>query len=837
MLVISATLFALLTIGMQARAGISDTGVTKRAVLRLFAPVSAHKKSTSSSSMDKNTKFGIYELQSIDLKTPGAIYVTLRRIPLRRIQGSDTPGDAPAYKELLESPSTLRVRLTALDKSKGAFCRTKSFNVVYLKKKGAPKTTPEAISRAMQSLCKRLKDNDDNSLRLGPFISPSSTSSLTSSAHPASQEEIPFIFILIPSFIFTILFVLLTNRGGKTALEEIEKFISSHPLPFLMTILVFTAVVLAPSLNAPFDADYMTQRVFFGSLDLSRIITHDYPDARHPPLFYMVLSLFHLFGHDEWIMRLPSAIFGLASVAMLFFFLRPSFGASRSLAAAALTALSVPFLSHAGDVSDITLFTFLCLASSHVFFKLMESPYRRKDRRTSLSVSSLSVSSSVLVLWILLETAMMYSYYLAPAVVSAHIITALINPKTRKNKHLWGGFCAVRLLSIPVIRSGAVAVAADMTTRQTARAFPLNIWGEKTPLQLWRVWLHTLSSTRAAGLVSFILAAVGVFRWSRSPDKETRQRATFVTILTIGGITALGIAVLWLRLNAYYLVFLIPMFSALVIAGGVGLKPCFSPSAEKTTSLFSKTHRNNSPTSSKNAQAIPLHGAFLFPLGSALVVFVALSHAQLLYVNYKADSLSPRNNAFKLAGALIKSYAPTSYKPNNNRQSSPGNTGSQNGGSQSDGPKLIVVDPDCLHTIIIYYTFPEPTKAYRTCKFSQALPVHCIHRGWELIALTPMGNMSPGWKEKSLERFKLISARGRPFWFVHTDRFPNPKLTKFVKQSCERAQKRNSKKPGAAKKTPAVRARKSTPRINNIEPADLAPLTIYLCNPANHPEM
>lgn len=862
MLVISVTLFVLLFICSKpsARAGTPDTGVTKRAVLRLFAPVSARKKTADSISVDKYYRFGIYELQSIDLKTPGAIYVTLGRIPLQRtplqqLQGSEIPGDAPAEKELLESPDTLRVRLTALDKSKGAFCRTQSFNVVYLKEKQAPKTTPETISRAMQSLCTRLNKNDDNSIRLGPFISPSSTSSLSSPPHGAYQAEIPFIFVLISSFIFTILFVLLTNRGGKTSLEKIEEFISSHPLPFLMTVLVITAFVLAPSLNAPFDADYMTQRVFFGSLDVSRIITHDYPDARHPPLFYLILSLFHLFGHEEWIMRLPGAIFGLASVAMLFFFLRPTLGAVRSLAAALLTALSVPFLRHAGDVSDITLFTFLCLASSHLFFKLMESTYRGKDRRASLSV---------LVLWILLETAMMYSYYLAPAVVSAHILTALINPKTRKNKPLWAGFFAVGLLSIPVIWSGAGAIAADMTTRETARAFPLNIWGEKTPLQLWRVWLQTLSSTRAAGLVSFVLAAVGIFRWNA--DKKTRQRAIFVTIITLGGITALGIAVLWLRLNAYYLVFLIPMFSALVIAGGIGVKPSVSPGVRKTTSTFSKNHRKNSSTRYKNAEAMPLHQAFLFSFGSALIVFIALSHAQLLYANYRADSLSPRNNAFMLAGAFIKSYTPKpftskSYPQDHDQKSSPGENRSQNNGSridkthgnrsqinkshgnrsennssQGDGPKLIVVDPDCLHTIIIYYTFPEPTKAYRTCKFSQTLPVHCIYQGWELIALTPMGKMSPGWEEEALERFKLISARGELFWYVHTDRFPNPKLTKYVKQRCVTAQKRKPQKPSAQKNSSALISGKSKPRKNNIKPAELAPLTIYLCNPANHSE-
>ncbi len=686
---------------------------------------------------DDKHLFGEYTLQEIDLSTPGAILLKL---------------ESTFDQDLLE------VRLTARDESAGAFCRTESFNVVYLRGTRGKTTTPENISVAMKALCSRLEKNDDHGLRLGRFTPPVSESQRGKST---LQPKAGLVSILIPACLFMLLFVTTTRSKAYALLKNIESFFDRRPLPFLFAIMVGSALILASSLYAPFDADYMTQRVFFGSLELGRIITHDYPDSRHPPLFYLILSPFHLLGPNEWIMRLPAALFGIASIAMLFFFLRRSFGGFRSLTATAFAAFSVPFLRHAGDVSDITLFTFLCLASSHVFFLLMESesedgiqkpalPEQQKGfveivRTTAGKIFPRYNESSfkLLILWIFLETAMLWSYYLAPGVVAAHLLTALIYKRKPQGKAVLRTFPVIALLAAPVLWSGFKAIAADFVTRTTAREFPLHIWGDKTPLQLWEVWVELLASSTSTALVVFFLAAAGAIRWMSKT--EHRPKAFFTSVLTSGGILFLGIGVLWLRLNAYYLVFLLPIFAALLTAGSMGLP-------DQAVSPVSKPRRLSHKTI-----GLPLHKAFFVGLSGALGLYAALAHGMRLHSEVSEQTLYRRNDAFSRAGEFMRS-----------------------------GPKTIVTDPDCLHTILLYYTFDDPVKGYRTCRFTPSMPVHCSHRDRELYALTAMGSMEHGWEKTAIQRFHSIFRKTKSFRYVRTDRFPNPELTRIVEKKCKK---------------------------------------------------
>ena len=217
-----------------------------------------------------------------------------------------------------------------------------------------------------------------------------------------------------------------------------------------------------------------------------------------------------------------------------------------------------------------------------------------------------------------------------------------------------------------------------------------------------------------------------------------------VAVTLLGG-GLLTVGVFFLRLNAYYLVFLIPLLTTLVVGGGLGY-----PRNEGLVSQTPDKHPEQQGTA-------PLSSSFLFATGAALTLFVGLASAQQLSTRLQGGALTRRSHAFKKLGAFIK---------------------------QRKTPRLVVSDPDCLHTILLYYAFPHPVETYQTCRFTNATPVRCRHKGWELRALTSMGSMETGWAREAVARLRRL--QDRSFWYVKTERFPNPSLTKIIQRRCKK---------------------------------------------------
>ncbi len=100
--------------------------------------------------------------------------------------------------------------------------------------------------------------------------------------------------------------------------------------------------------------------------------------AIHPPLHYLILHpLVHTFGNSEFVVRLPSAIFGMISVFMTYRIGKLLFDTRTGLFAAGLVALSFFQIRYSQEARNYALLNMLSLFSYYYFIKLLHDPSRK----------------------------------------------------------------------------------------------------------------------------------------------------------------------------------------------------------------------------------------------------------------------------------------------------------------------------------------------------------------------------------------------------------------------------------------------------------------------------
>jgi hypothetical protein len=526
-------------------------------------------------------------------------------------------------------------------------------------------------------------------------------------------------------------------RRGRELLEAAGSFVEAHPIPLVSLVCLAGAALRLYRLDIPFDADYMTQRIFFASLDIGDILTHQYHDQRHPQLFYLLLHPVVRSSSEEWAARLPSVLLSIGCLPALFVLVRRRRTGTQALLACVLLSVSTPFLVHSRDVSDLTLFIFLALLSSHALLLTIEAPTRKRAAFFAIT-----------------EAAMFYAYYLAGLVAICHLAVALMHARSRRHRVLWAGGAVAFVGVVPNLWELAQTLLQDTQARRVASRFPQHVWGAKLPTELLGRLMDLLlplpdsdPSVLNASILGGALAATGLLVWAAQKPRDPLLHLT--SLILVVSLPAVASSVALLRLNAYYLLFLLPFVAVSMAAGAM-------PASTTTTT----TARRIDPKTRALAAIGPA-------LGGALAVLVVGSYASSLAGSAPSLYSSYGKDHFQEIGAVIRNHPP-----------------------HADS-RTVAADPDCLHTILLYYAFETPLEMYRTCKNPSRPdggPIGCRLGGDRLVTLTAMAQMRPGWRPKSVHRLKSLRSESapRPIWFVYTERFPNRPLLDYLKRHCKR---------------------------------------------------
>lgn len=328
-------------------------------------------------------------------------------------------------------------------------------------------------------------------------------------------------------------------------------------------VLAGAAALLLSRLDEPFDESGATQRLFGALRPWSDLLGQ--PDFRHPALFFVFLRaslrLEEWLGYEavEAFARLPAALAAWVAAFLAWRAVRRTLGPLRSLAVLVVLVACPPFLLHARDVGNLTLFMALVVGTSAWMASLIA-------RASRPALAGFAV----------LETLMFFTNHLAILVWAVHAATVAVHARGRTRRWLLAALAASAILAFKPLSDLGAAIPVDMGLRQAARAHPDLLCGEVGVTDYLGQALAEFITLDGWGVAVALLVGLGALRLAR---RVFQSAFAFLHLALVLGIPAgLAVASSLLRLQPSYLGFLAPSFAVLVACGATGFPSGGPPS-------------------------------------------------------------------------------------------------------------------------------------------------------------------------------------------------------------------------------------------------------------------
>ncbi len=269
-----------------------------------------------------------------------------------------------------------------------------------------------------------------------------------------------------------------------------------------------------------------------------------YGEANLQTVYFLLMRGWVHGGLSEAWLRLPSALFGIASVPLMYTVARRLVSEGAALAAAALLACSPTHVYYSHEARSYTLTIFLVLLSSYFFVRAVEEG-RREDW----------------VLWTVCGIFAFYSHYFAALVLVAQACSLLFRQQPANWRRVI--FCGLLILltALPGLTYVFRAAAENLHFVWMPRASPREIWRLAQFLGGSGVKTYVVSILWIAGLV-----AIGRMR---RPDSEVFWRGMLIVSWAVlpALITAL-VSLFHPIFMSRYLIFSLP---AVILLAAVGM--------------------------------------------------------------------------------------------------------------------------------------------------------------------------------------------------------------------------------------------------------------------------
>lgn len=296
--------------------------------------------------------------------------------------------------------------------------------------------------------------------------------------------------------------------------------------------------------------------VWLSKQDLTSIALTTRRDE-HPPLYYWFLHFWTAWAGDgEFALRLPSAFFGVLTVALLYSFGRRMSGRGVGLLAAFLLALARFHVWWSQEVKMYALALFLALLSLYLFYRLLWGG-----------------SGKLWLPYILVNSALLYTVYLGALVLLVEgIALVLLEAWLRRWRLLlwWGlALAAIFLLYLPWLQTYLANARVWSRQEPFETTLFLRLYASVLPLGI-STDLHRYTGY---GLLLWLLAAVGLLQAQKA------GKVALLLILLSLLLPPLGVYLLSLpegmpyhpKVTARYLILFLPFFSLLASQGVVYL--------------------------------------------------------------------------------------------------------------------------------------------------------------------------------------------------------------------------------------------------------------------------
>ena len=231
-----------------------------------------------------------------------------------------------------------------------------------------------------------------------------------------------------------------------------------------------------------------------------------YGEASFQGAFFLLMRVWLHLGQSEVWVRLPAAIFGIASIPLIYLVARKLVGVGPALASAAILAFSPTHVYYSQEARSYTMTILLVLASSWFFVRAVE-----QNRETDWA------------LWTVFGVLAVYSHYFASLVLVAQACSFFFHKKPAP----WGRLILHGLAILAIAAPGLTYV---LRVPPQAMTFP---WMPKlTPKQLLHILLF-LGGSGAKFLLAAILWIAGVVAIRRERNGESTPGSYWRGMLVI----------------------------------------------------------------------------------------------------------------------------------------------------------------------------------------------------------------------------------------------------------------------------------------------------------------
>ena len=117
----------------------------------------------------------------------------------------------------------------------------------------------------------------------------------------------------------------------------------------------------------------LTLQVYTVGSNFSQLLSNIWHRGFHPPLYFIIAHYWYLLGTSELMLRLPSAVFGIAAIPVMYLVARRLFGNTAAGISALVIALSPFHIWYSQEARMYSLQVLLILASTLFFLRAWES--------------------------------------------------------------------------------------------------------------------------------------------------------------------------------------------------------------------------------------------------------------------------------------------------------------------------------------------------------------------------------------------------------------------------------------------------------------------------------
>jgi mannosyltransferase len=151
-------------------------------------------------------------------------------------------------------------------------------------------------------------------------------------------------------------------------------------------------------------------------------------------LYFTLIHPVVRLSEAEWWVRLPSAVFAIATVYMVFILMRRLFGVRPAAIAAVLIATNSFFVNYAQETRAYSMALFGVVLATYLLVRAVEEPSRGRWFSYGLA-AALSV----------------FAHFLSAWVVLSHVLSLIICPRKLAKEHLAIAFTTVGVLTLPLL--------------------------------------------------------------------------------------------------------------------------------------------------------------------------------------------------------------------------------------------------------------------------------------------------------------------------------------------------------------------------------------------------